>query len=94
MWLHDEAPEKDLDQIQQRATDVSLFPAHEGTFFPASFGHLLSGYDAGYYGYLWSEVYGDDMWSRFDDEGVDNPAVGREYRRAILEKGGSVDGMM
>ena len=93
MWLHDETADKDLDEIQQRATEVSLFPAHEGTFFPASFGHLLAGYDAGYYGYLWSEVYGDDMWSRFDDEGVDNPEVGMEYRRAILEKGGAVDGM-
>ena len=93
MWLHDEAPEKDLDGIMQRATDVSLFPPHEGTFFPASFGHLLGGYDAGYYGYLWSEVYGDDMWSRFDEEGIDNPVVGLEYRRVILERGGSVDGM-
>jgi len=93
MWLHDEAPDKDLDQILQRATDVSLFPPHEGTFFPASFGHLLAGYDAGYYGYLWSEVYGDDMWSRFDKEGVENPEVGMDYRRCILEKGGSVDGM-
>jgi Zn-dependent oligopeptidase len=93
MWLHDELPDKDLDQILQRATDVSLFSPQPGTFFPASFGHLLGGYDAGYYGYLWSEVYGDDMWSRFDLEGVDNPAVGMDYRRAILEKGGSVDGI-
>jgi thimet oligopeptidase len=93
MWMHDEAPEKDLDRILERATEVSLFPHHAGTFFPASFGHLLSGYDAGYYGYLWSEVYGDDMWSRFENEGVDNPDVGRSYRRQILEKGGTLDGL-
>ncbi|MGQ0849663.1 MAG: M3 family metallopeptidase [Actinomycetota bacterium] len=93
MWLHDEAGEKDIDQILRRATAVSLFPFHEGTFFPASFGHLLGGYDAGYYGYLWSEVYGDDMWSRFDEEGVDNPSVGADYRHEVLERGGSRDGI-
>jgi len=93
MWLHDEAPEKDVDQILQKATEVSLFPHHHDTFSPASFGHLLGGYDAGYYGYLWSEVYGDDMWSRFDQEGIDNPGVGMAYRREILELGGSMDGL-
>jgi Zn-dependent oligopeptidase len=93
MWLHDEAPDKDLDEIHRRSTEVGLFPLHQGTFYPASFGHLLGGYDAGYYGYLWSEVYGDDMWSRFEQEGFDSPEVGGAYRREILETGGSRDGI-
>ena len=93
MWMHDESPQKDLDDIHLRSTQVSLLPVHPDTFYPASFGHLLGGYDAGYYGYLWSEVYGDDMWSRFEKEGVANPSVGADYRREILERGGSRDGM-
>jgi len=94
MGIHGEgAADADLDEIHRRATEVSLLPLHEGTFFPASFGHMLGGYDAGYYGYLWSEVYGDDMFSRFEAEGVTSPEVGADYRRAILEAGGTRDGM-
>ncbi len=91
MALHGPDPDPDLDEILAATTEVALFPQQEGTFFPASFGHLLAGYDAGYYGYLWSEVYGDDMWRRFEEEGVTNPGVGMEYRREVLEKGGSRD---
>ena len=91
MALHGPEPEKDIDEILERCNQVSLFPLQEGTFSPASFGHLMGGYDAGYYGYLWSEVYGDDMWRRFEEEGVTNPAVGMDYRREVLEVGGSRD---
>jgi Zn-dependent oligopeptidase len=68
-------------------------PRRPGSYFIGQFGHTMGGYDAAYYGYLWSEVYGDDMFSVFADEGVTNPAVGRRYREAVLAKGGSEDGM-
>jgi thimet oligopeptidase len=90
MAFHGPGATTDLDAITRRASAITGFPYHEGTFYPASFGHLF-GYDAGYYGYLWAKVFGDDMFSRFEAEGVTNPVVGREYRRCVLERGGSVD---
>jgi thimet oligopeptidase len=61
----------------------------EGTRFPAGFGHLMGGYGAGYYGYLWSEVMALDMLSAFQGKLMD-PAVGRRYRELILSRGGEV----
>ncbi|MCR4333941.1 MAG: Zn-dependent oligopeptidase [Patescibacteria group bacterium] len=55
----------------------------------AGFGHIAGGYDAGYYGYLWSKVYAEDMFSRFAKGGVLNSKIGSDYRRWILEKGSS-----
>jgi thimet oligopeptidase len=89
--IHAPGAEKDLDAISREASELSLLPIHEGTFDLASFGHLMGGYDAAYYSYMWAEVFGDDMFGRFEEEGVTNPAVGMAYRREVLEKGGSVD---
>jgi Zn-dependent oligopeptidase len=61
--------------------------------FPASFGHLMGGYDAGYYGYLWSEVYAADMFTQFEKNGLLNPTVGHKYRQIILEKGKMTEAM-
>ncbi|MFA6028675.1 MAG: M3 family metallopeptidase [Elusimicrobiota bacterium] len=72
-------------------TTLGLEPPPPGTHFQASFGHLMSGYGAGYYSYLWSLVFAQDLFSRFEAEGVLNPATGGAYRRAILEKGSSRD---
>lgn len=90
--LHGEdAPDIDLDEVTRRAAEVTLMPHPEDTFFPATFGHVMGGYDAGYYGYLWAEVIGDDLFRRFAEEGPTSPEVGADYRREILEVGGSRD---
>jgi thimet oligopeptidase len=57
--------------------------------FIAGFGHMAGGYDAGYYSYLWSEVYAFDLFSRFAGKNILNSKVGRDYRREILEVGSS-----
>ncbi|CAO3679345.1 unnamed protein product [Rhizopus stolonifer] len=72
---------------------ISLIEAPENTFGQASFGHLMGGYDAGYYGYMWSKVFSSDMFfSKFEKDTL-SPQTGFLYRKEILEKGSSRDGM-
>ena len=57
----------------------------------ASFGHIMGGYDAGYYGYLWSEVIAEDFFSEFEKNGIFDTNTGLKYRREILEKGSTIE---
>ena len=60
--------------------------------FPAGFGHLM-GYDAGYYGYMWSKVFASDMFTKFQKNGLLDKKTGDRYKKWILEKGSSMDEM-
>jgi thimet oligopeptidase len=60
-----------------------------GTIPEASFGHLMSGYEAGYYGYLWSKLYAQDLFSRFARDGIMDARAGRAYRDDILAPAGT-----
>jgi thimet oligopeptidase len=60
-----------------------------GTMFPAGFSHVATGYGAGYYGYLWSEVVASDLRTAFAADRLD-PVVGARYRRTVLANGSQV----
>ena len=63
----------------------------KGTYPQASFDHLMGGYDAGYYGYLWAEVIALDFFSEFQKYGLFNPEIGKKFRKEILAVGGSYE---
>ena len=102
MTIHSiEAPLKEalsgetIDSFYARLRrEVALIPQPDNVTPASSFGHMMGGYDAGYYGYMWSQVFSADMFhSRFEAEGLQDPKVGRDYRQKILQPGGSRDGM-
>ncbi|QDQ25205.1 Zn-dependent oligopeptidase [Chitinimonas arctica] len=64
----------------------------KGTEFPGAFGHIVGGYAAGYYGYMWSEVLALDMRSAFAGDFM-NPEVGMRFRKTILENGSQIPEM-
>ena len=77
-----------LDDLHTRVLGMPRTP---GTNLAASFGHVAGGYDAGYFGYSWSEVLSSDIYSQFEGGQEGSPTVGRRYRDRILAPGGSVD---
>ncbi|MDQ3018424.1 MAG: Zn-dependent oligopeptidase [bacterium] len=89
MLLHTSYKGKDPAKLYaQLVKDYTMLALPKDQIFPAGFGHL-EGYDAGYYGYMWSKVFAADMFTRFEKEGLLNPKTGDDYRRYILEPGSS-----
>jgi thimet oligopeptidase len=76
--------------VTELQNSITLYPHLEGTHMQAAFGHLM-GYAAGYYGYLWSLVYAQDMFSVFEQNGIMDVETGLRYRDVILANGGSRD---
>ena len=67
-----------------------IIPRYRTTYFNHIFN---SGYSAGYYSYLWSEVLAVDAWEKFEADGVFNKETAASFRSTFLEKGGSEEPM-
>jgi len=91
MIYHIEVPEDTTSEWFKNFREISLFSHPENTCPEASFDHLMGGYEAGYYGYLWSKVYAEDIFTKFEENGFMDEKTGYEYRLKILAPGGSRD---
>ena len=88
--LHGKNFDDSLIEVEQTSQKVTTLTYPDDINHLAAFGHLLGGYDAAYYGYLWAEIIGDDLFSRFENEGVLSNEVGVEYKNKILKPGGTL----
>ncbi|TNJ34750.1 M3 family metallopeptidase [Arenimonas terrae] len=64
-------------------------PRYRSTYFS----HIMGGYSAGYYAYLWSEVLDAESVEWFKENGGLKRENGDHFRRTLLSRGGSVDAM-
>ncbi len=87
--LHGKDFSDSLTEIEKKSQSVTTINYPDDTNHLGAFGHLLGGYDAAYYGYLWAEIIGDDLFSRFEEEGVLSNKVGVNYKEKILRPGGT-----
>jgi thimet oligopeptidase len=94
MTLHDQfdasGAKTTTDVVKEVFNKIMPYKHLDGTNMQAAFGHL-NGYGAGYYSYMWSKVYAEDMFSIFEKNGLLDQKTGMRYRNAVLANGGSKD---
>jgi peptidyl-dipeptidase Dcp len=88
------APLQDVDTFEAHALQASGtdFPGVPPRYRSTYFAHIwASGYAAGYYAYMWSEMLDDDAYQWFLDHGGLTRANGQRFRDMILSRGDSED---
>jgi len=100
MALHQLAPEEvpaadeimafEEQVLQQAGYDLTVVPPRYRLTY---FSHIMGGYAAGYYSYIWSEVLDADTVEWFLENGGLRRENGQHFRDTLLSRGGSSDAM-
>lgn len=78
------------DMWEQQFQRYAMYPYIAGTHPYAAIGHL-DGYSAIVYTYVWSKAIALDLFTRFQKAGIRDAETALQYRKLILEPGGSQD---
>jgi peptidyl-dipeptidase Dcp len=88
------APLQEPDSFEKAALAKKdlLIPAVPPRYRSSYFSHIWgSGYAAGYYAYLWSEMLDDAAYQWFEDHGGMTRANGERFRAMVLSRGNTED---
>ncbi len=86
----DEILDFEAQALKDNGTDYyAVLPRYRTTYFS----HIMGGYAAGYYAYIWSEVLDATTVQWIKDNGGLTRANGDRFRETLLSKGGSKDAM-
>ena len=86
----DEVPDFEKNALQKAGIDLSEVPPRYRTNY---FSHIMGGYSAGYYSYIWSEVLDADSVEWFKENGGMKRENGDHFRKTLLSRGGSEDAL-
>ncbi|NOR12702.1 MAG: peptidase M3 [Candidatus Aminicenantes bacterium] len=96
MKYHTLTKPQDLD-INQFEKDyfekIGLIPEILSRYRSTYFNHIIGGYAAGYYGYIWSAVLDCDAFEAFKETSLFDQKTANAFKTSILEKNGTADYM-
>jgi len=92
--LKDEAL-RDTNKFEKEYLEkIGLIPEIVSRYRSTYFSHIIGGYDAGYYAYIWAEVLDSDAFEAFKENGIFDQETARAFRDNILARGGSEEPMV
>jgi peptidyl-dipeptidase Dcp len=88
------ADDLDVTALEKKSMDaIGLIPEIAPRYRVTYFNHIIGGYAAGYYSYLWANVLDNDAFEAFRENGIFDKATADLFRHNVLEKGGTEDPM-